>query len=163
MKKLLVMLLLVSLVLPMAVYAEPPTDVAGDFWYWLTGFCDKERWANDNLFLYGCPDEGDWEGSFDGVSTEVFDAVFYDAAEGGLIYEHAIYRGNLTFNGTVAGKTGILELLFIGTSPGPEDGWTGTWRILSGTGELANLRGQGVIWSNDSGGVHYEGQIHFAP
>jgi hypothetical protein len=165
MKKGLMLLLLACLVLPTAAQAGPPENVEGDFWYWLTDFCDKERWASDNQFLYGCPDAGVWEGSFNGDSTEIFDAVFYGAAEGGFLngYEHAFYKSNLTFSGTVAGKTGTLEFSFIGTSPGPEYGWSGTWRILGGTEDLANLHGQGVIWSNDSGGVHYEGQIHFDP
>jgi hypothetical protein len=78
-------------------------------------------------------------------------------------YEYAFYKGNVTFTGSVDGKTGTLELLFRGTSPGAVDDWNGTWRILSGTGELANLHGNGVFWANGLMDVHYEGQIHFAP
>jgi len=61
------------------------------------------------------------------------------------------------------GKTGTLEMLFVGTSPGGTNGinnWTGTWRIISGTDELANLHGQGVFWNNYALDIHYEGRIH---
>lgn len=165
MKKVLLALFAVCLVLPMAAYAEPQTDVVGDFTYLPTG-CDEERWANDNQFVSSCHDTGDWyNGDFAGTSEEVYSVAFHGAAEGGFMYgyEYAFYKGNVTFTGTVDGKTGTLELLFIGRSPGALDDWNGTWRILSGTGELANLHGNGVHWANGLGDVHYEGQIHFDP
>jgi hypothetical protein len=165
MRKALLLLMLVSLVLPMAAYAEPPVDVQGDFTYAPTG-CDEERWAHDTQFVSSCHDTGDWpQGAFVGDSEEVYSVAFHGAAEGGFMYgyEYAFYRGHVTFTGTVAGKTGSLEFLFIGTSPGELDDWNGTWRILSGTGELANLHGSGAFWATGLGAVHYEGKIHFAP
>ncbi len=165
MKKLLVALFAVCLVLPTAAYAEPPVDVAGDFTYAPTG-CDHERWASDNQFVWACHDTGDWyNGPLDGDSEEVYAVAFHGTAEGGFMvgYEYAFYRGNVTFDGFVDGKEGTLEFLFVGFSPGALDDWNGTWRILGGTGELANLHGQGVFWSNGLMDVHYEGQIHFAP
>jgi hypothetical protein len=165
MKKTLMLLLLACMMMPMAVYAGPPVDVAGDFTYAPTG-CDEERWANDIQFVSSCHDTGDWpSGDFVGISEEVYSVAFHGAAEGGFMngYDYAFYKGNVTFTGTVDGKTGTLELLFIGTSPGALDDWSGTWRILSGTGELANLHGKGVFWATGLGAVHYEGQVHFDP
>ena len=165
MKRLLMLMLLVCMVLPMAAFAGPPVNVAGDFTYTPTG-CDEERWAYDIQFVSSCHDTGDWpSGDFVGISEEVYSVAFHGAAEGGFMYgyEYAFYKGNVTFTGTVVGAAGTLELLFIGTSPGALDDWNGTWRILSGTGELANLHGKGVFWATGLGAVHYEGKIHFAP
>ena len=41
----------------------------------------------------------------------------------------------------------------------------GTWVIISGTGGLANLHGQGTWWHSRTGfgGLEYEGQVHFDP
>ncbi len=41
----------------------------------------------------------------------------------------------------------------------------GTWVIISGTGGLANLHGQGTWWHTRTGftGLEYEGQVHFDP
>ena len=162
MKKALMLLLLACMMMPMAVYAGPPTDVEGDFTYVPT-YCEEERWAADNQFLLGCHDTGDWpQGAFVGTSTEVYDIVLH-GSQGNFVYEYAFYMGNVTFTGTVEGATGTLEFLFIGTSPGALDVWDGTWRIISGTGELANLHGNGVFWATGLGAVHYEGQIHFDP
>jgi hypothetical protein len=51
----------------------------------------------------------------------------------------------------------------VGSSPGYIGDWRGTWRIIGGTGELANLHGNGVFWSNGLLDVHYEGKAHFNP
>ena len=41
----------------------------------------------------------------------------------------------------------------------------GTWVILSGSGDLTNIHGQGTWWHSRTGpnGLQYEGQIHFEP
>jgi hypothetical protein len=162
MKKVLLVLLTIGLVLPMAAHAGPPVDVEGDFYYFPTG-CEEERWANDNQFLLNCADTGEWyQGDFSGTSTEEYDVVLH-GSQGDFVYEYANYKGTVTFTGTVAGKTGTLELKMVGTSKGDVANWSGTWRIIGGTGELANLRGNGVHWSNGLMDVHYEGQIHFDP
>lgn len=167
MKKLLLALLLVCMLLPMAAYAGPPQFVQGDFTYVPLG-CEVEKWANGNQFLLGCSDEGDWyQGDFDGESTEEYKVVLH-GSDGGWppLFESGFYKGTVTFTGTVAERTGTVVMLFVGTSPGGEggiDNWSGTWRIISGTGDLANLHGQGVFWNNGTLDIHYEGRIQFAP
>ena len=160
MKKVVLVLLLVCMILPMAVYAGPPEDVEGDFAYAPTG-CD-ERWANDNQFLY-CTDTGNWyDGDFLGTSEEEY-VVILHGSQGGFVFETAFYKGTVMFEGTVGESAGTLEILFVGKSPGDINDWTGTWRIISGGGELANLHGQGIFYNNGPLDIHYEGQIHFAP
>jgi len=68
------------------------------------------------------------------------------------------------FEGTVMGKEGTLVIQLVGWRYLPED-WYGQWLIISGTGELANLRGQGIWWGPGFGAegpdIFYSGQIHF--
>ena len=60
---------------------------------------------------------------------------------------------------TVLGKTGTLIFMINGKT-----GEGGTWVIIGGTGDLANLRGQGTYASSGNPYVmSYEGQIHFEP
>ena len=75
------------------------------------------------------------------------------------------------FTGTVLGVSGgftmRLEAKGYGNSlrgPAYYD-LDGTWVIISGTGGLANLHGQGTWWHSRTGfgGLEYEGQVHFDP
>jgi hypothetical protein len=162
MKKMLVAMVTVVavlLALSMSAYAGPPVEVEGDFVY--IPDCHGERWANDNQFLY-CTDTAIWTGDFVGTSTEEYVAVLHGSS-GGFVFEKGFYKGIATFTGTVAGREGTLKILFRGKSPGAIDDWTGTWRIISGTGELANLHGKGDFWNNALADIHYEGRIHFDP
>ena len=62
-----------------------------------------------------------------------------------------------TLEAEVDGQTGTLTIITTGSD-------TGTWRILKGTGELANLHGQGT-WKTviPPALYNYEGQVHFDP
>ena len=173
MKKAMTALLLVWLVLPLAVHAGPPVDVAGDFSYVPAIVSLKQ--AGDNLFL-DATDTATWTGAFEGTSTKEYVAVLHGTSGGlnildpAFTFEHASYKGTVTFTGEVQGREGTLEIRFVGKSLGDLADWTGTWRILSGTGELASLHGTGIFYNNtDSGGnkilgdIHYEGQVHFDP
>jgi uncharacterized membrane protein len=72
-----------------------------------------------------------------------------------------------TFEGTVNGKAGtlIIHLTATGVMGAPAGTLKGKWVIISGTGELANLQGQGTFTNvgGGSGAFAYEGQIHFNP
>jgi hypothetical protein len=155
------------MLLPMAVHAEAPGKVQADFSYVPTG-CAVERWVLDNQLLLACGDTGDWyQGDFLGSSTEVYNIAFY-GSEGNIVYKYGFYQGRVTFTGTVRGKTGTLDLLFVGTSPGDIADWSGRWRILGGTDELGDVHGAGVFHNNsdDDGNkiplnIHIEGRIFF--
>lgn len=166
MKKLLPALFVVSLVLPMAVYAGPLLDVDGYFVYTPLG-CEVNQWANHNFIQRDCADEGDYFlGDFIGTSEEVYDVLWLRANPDVPFphdFEYAFYKGTVTFDGTVLGEAeGTMQILFVGRSPGDLFTWSGTWRIIGGTGDLANLHGQGN-WGSSDLGVHYWGQIHFEP
>jgi hypothetical protein len=59
---------------------------------------------------------------------------------------------------TVMGKTGTLDFMLNGKSA---EG--GNWVIIGGTGDLANLHGQGTYSPAGGAVVNYEGQVHFDP
>lgn len=172
MKKALLVLVAICLLLPMTAHARPPEGVQGDFFYFPTG-CQEERSANGNQFLLDCGDDGQWyQGNFVGESNEEYEVALlgYQGTDGdtGLpIYDYGLYKGTVTFTGTVTvdtvSRSGTLTIKMVGTSPGDIADWNGTWRIIGGTGELANLHGNGVFWNNGLLHVHYEGQVHFDP
>jgi hypothetical protein len=162
MKRLFIVVLTVVVVLSAlatSAYAEPPTDVEGMLLY--TAHFVDQRVAGGNSFITTTED-ATWEGAFNGSSTDECVVVVHAS---GAWY----YRGLGSFEGTVQDKTGTLELLLIGSRPDGSAEWQGTWRVLSGEGELANLHGQGTWWGpgapgfEEVGEIYYGGQIHFDP
>ena len=60
---------------------------------------------------------------------------------------------------TVLGKTGSLTLaVCLGGSKG-----VFRWTIIDGTGELANLHGNGIYYVTEAPFYDYEGYVHFDP
>ncbi|HUT21075.1 MAG TPA: DUF3224 domain-containing protein [Anaerolineae bacterium] len=112
-------------------------------------------------------DTATWTGAFVGESTEEYVAVLHGATgvfgTDDFAFEKGFYKGTVTFEGEVDRRAGTLEILFVGSCPGDLADWTGTWRIISGTGALAHLHGTGVFWNNGPMDIHYEGRIHFDP
>lgn len=178
MKKLLILLLLLYILLPVAAYARSPhEDVDGFFRYVPAGDCEQYL-AADNLIWRNCTDVGFYEyGTFIGDSTEVYDLIMHGFKEFTPpeppfpplpVFEEGWYKGTVTFTGEVDGRTGTMVIMFVGKSPGDIFVWSGTWRIISGSGGLANIHGGGT-WENADpegshpGYVHYAGEMHFAP
>lgn len=124
-------------------------------------FVDEVRLADGNTFLK-THENGKWFGTFSGESTEDGRVVFYSSGA-------SSFHGTVSFEGDVNGKVGTLTMLAVGTRPDRPTGWTGRWVILSGTGDLANLRGQGTWWGPGApapeqwGDIYYAGDIHFEP
>jgi len=96
----------------------------------------------------------DWSGDIDGIGTAEAKWIIHNAPlisnPDAWVNAHAI----ITFSDvTVLGMTGslIIKLSFSGTE--------GHWTIMDGTGELANIHGQGTVLED----VGYTGQVHFDP
>ena len=137
--------------------AGPPQDAAGE-WKYLPTLVDFKQ-AGPNLFLYGT-DVGTWTGTFDGESTEDFVVVCHPKAG------FSFYKGTIEFTGTVDGQEGTLTIKTNGKQesdtcdPSPAI-WHGRWVIIGGTGDLADLHGNGTF-TGPSLDLDYEGQIHFS-
>jgi len=97
--------------------------------------------------------DGTWTGTFEGSSVDDWGAQFWP--DGTYWIGLAI-----SFEGTVNEKEGTLEILFTGSLRSPDGTPSGKWVIISGTGDLANLHGQGT-WSYDfdAEGVRYSGIV----
>jgi hypothetical protein len=135
-----VVLLMVALAMP--VFASTPTEASGNGW-----LTDLIEGADGELIAVG-----QWEGTFKGE------------------IKHAISGGRAVkaeFVGSVAGLEGTLEMLILKVwGDSAIAGYHGKWVILSGTGELENLRGQGTFFFDNYNPLPsgpYEGQIHFDP
>lgn len=162
MKKMLLTLLTVFMVLStlsMPVYAGPPITAGGVWRY--QPFIEKMRFANGNTFL-DTFENGEWTGTFEGTSTEDGKVVIHSSGA-------RSFRGRVSFDGEVNGKSGKLEMHVVGSRPDVSTDWEGKWVILSGTDGLATLRGQGTWWGpgapgpGEWGDIYYSGNIHFEP
>ena len=177
MKKELVVLLVVIMVLsvfPVVALATPPDNVQGR---WCYGFLveGEHKIVGQNEF-YDLDSSDAWlvdEGflGFSGLS-ESYGWVKTQPSTGHTILQTETFLDPVT----VAGKTGTLEMRVSGWIPtgGGFPDYEGVWVITNGTGELADLHGQGS-WQNvelyhpdclelDEGyiaSVTYEGSIHF--
>lgn len=92
-----------------------------------------------------------WEGDFEGNSVMEVRLVFHDYGTPDMTYD---YYETVTFTGTFLQEyTGTLMVV----------GGQGYWRIISGTDELHNLRGQGKMRLTGPSTWSFTGQVHFAP
>jgi len=146
--------LLPILLIPI-VHATPPQTAEGEWKYsLLPGYPVTTKVAGGNTFRYG-EEEGTWTGTFDGTSEDYFEVIMHPSG-------FVTCQGQINFDGTVNGKSGTMVILFVGKKNLETGLWSGKWVILSGTGDLANLRGKGT-WEGPSFDLDYSGQIHFEP
>jgi hypothetical protein len=104
--------------------------------------------------------QGTWTRPFEGTSTSVWKMETADSGAGS-------FEETVSFEGFVEvepGKRrdGTLEILYVGERQDRESAFAGTWEIVGGEGELADLRGGGTFTSEpNSYVVDYSGEIHF--
>lgn len=170
MKKLLLTLLTGCMVLSMAslpVYAEVPSQVSGVMDYYVDFANTVILTRGANTFFYGTDEEfwqPDQTGGLDGYVAQT-DFVVIEHASGG-----ATFQSQFVFEGTVLGSDpGTMEMILVGQIPPGGGWWYGTWTILSGTGGLENVHGQGIWYGPGMNfdpevpDVWYEGLVHFDP
>lgn len=153
-----VVALLVATAMP--VQAGQPQD-GGGLWQY-TPTVVGERQAGCNLILT-TTEAAIWTGTFEGESTEAGRVIFHCSGS-------ASFKATVTFDEvTVDGKTGSLEMSVTGRFPAGGTEWDGRGTILSGTGDLENLRGQIKWWGpgapgpGEQGDIYYSSKIHFEP
>ena len=148
--------ILSALLIP-TVLAKKPTDVTGT-WAW-TASDWSVREAGGNIH-YSATEHDTFTGTFIGFGEGPFTMTFHP---------DGFYTGSgrTTFTGEVLGEEGTLVIMWVGMTKwnDAEDAWWWwfKWVILSGTGELENLRGQGTCWGPGPAGVVMTGKIHFDP
>ena len=92
-----------------------------------------------------------WEGDFVGAAVMEVRLVFHNFGTPDMTYE---YYQTVTFTGTFLQEyAGTLTIV----------AGQGNWRIVSGTGELYDLRGQGKMQMIGPGTWSFTGQAHFEP
>jgi hypothetical protein len=135
-----------------AAAAAPPIDVSGK-WTWAV---IDEQWvdgkiAGGNAFFSGA-ENGTWTGTFNGTAYETFAGVVH--RDGNMWVKFTI-----NFAGTVVGRTGtmVMEMVTLATKFSVD----GSWRIVSGTDELAGLKGEGTWWWSDDPMASYTGKVHW--
>lgn len=156
-----ILALLFTLSMP-AVHATPPTPVSGA-WSWMapSDFFNVIRLADGNIFI-SAVEIDKFTGTFKGTGEGVFTLQIHP--EG-----FNTGQGETLFTGTVLNKKGTLVIQWVGNTKNDLGWWWFEWTILSGTGELANLRGQGKAWGPGPadldvwGGAELSGNIVFAP
>ena len=160
MKRLLAIPMTVVALMTVAVPASAgrPDTASGD-WDYVPTSIEVVPGPGQTTFVYG-EDIGTWSGTFVGTSTEEF--VIVNHAKAGFNF----YSGVIEFTGSVDGRVGTLTIKTNGkqdpgtVQPGPGL-WFGHWVIVGGTGDLANLHGQGTF-NGPSLFLDYDGQYHFS-
>ncbi len=120
-----------ALLIP-TVLAEKPTPVTGTWSWWADGF--SVRFADGNMFV-SATEYDTFSGTFSGAGEGPFTMTIHPAG-----YITGI--GRTTFSGSVGEKSGTLVIQWTGNTRALGK-WDCKWVILSGTGDLANLRGSG--------------------
>ncbi len=139
--------------------AGPPSDAEGEWTYFLTGL--ELREAGNTTFAYGT-ERSFFDGTFDGEADDTFVVVCHAMRTG--MFQTSV-NGTIDFTGNVEGQEGTMTMRFVGkqtsTVCGPSDAvWTGTWTVVNGEGDLADLHGHGT-WTGPSFDLDYAGRIHF--
>ena len=150
-----VLLGLAGLVLiPATVHASPPTAVSGEY-----EFGDRVvveiRQAGGNTIIKdvsGMTLAGDIEGSM------VFERTFILHGDG----KYNV-KGIVTAIASVGGRSGTYTQRVVATGDLTTGTVQGTYVIISGTGGLANMRGQGTLTGISNVAGTYSGQVHFGP
>ena len=164
MKKMLRMVAMAMVVAALLVgsisaLAGPPEKAEGLWQY--QPFILEVKEAGCNTFMKTF-ENGLWTGTFEGSSTEDGKVVIHCSGAWS-------FNAIVSFEGSVAGRTGTLTMSVVGSRPDGLSDWEGKYVILSGTGELASLRGQGIWWGPGAsapgtwGDIYYEGNYHFEP
>ncbi len=141
---------LLSILVVVPANASKPTAFSGTFtntWSDITGI----REAGGNIFI---DRSYNWDIAGDFVGTSVAHLTLISHPNGKVTF-----TGTETFTGTLGGHTGTFVVRQSGSS---SDGinFQGRFVILSGTGGLINLHGQGTFQATSASGT-YSAEYHF--
>jgi Protein of unknown function (DUF3224) len=141
--------------------AGPPEGASGDWTYVpdLAGL--TFRTAGNTTFVDGT-EVSTFTGTFVGTSDDEFVVVCHQKGPESFMN---FVKITIDFTGEVDGRVGGLTMKATGkqdsTTCDPSGAiWSGKWVILGGTGDLADLHGNGA-WTGPSFDLDYTGKVHF--
>jgi hypothetical protein len=142
--------------------AGPPEEASGH-WTYVPDFTSfSVRTAGNTTFIEGT-EVSTFTGTLTGESNdEFFVACHQKGPESFMNY----VKITIEFTGEVDDRAGGLTIKATGkqdsTTCDPSGAiWSGKWVIINGTGDLADLHGQGE-WTGPSFDLDYTGQVHFS-
>jgi hypothetical protein len=146
------MIALLPILTTPAVFATPPTAVTATVALGPTPIEQKTVGGNTILVVkFADTYTGSFAGSASGIALVVLHT--------GSLNVHHID----TFTGTVDGKSGTMVISFEGQGEGVGLPLKGNWVILSGTGDLATVHGEGTFEGIAGVTITLTGNIHFHP
>jgi len=166
---LMCMVALLSVLLMPTVLATKPEHVTGRLDYCAHPIAPLPAKMADGTVFLNTWEEGNWSGGIEGISRDEPCRVVIHGADGfpPTSFDFRWYTGiSISEESIVDDKTGGLVIRLVGKAEFGQM-WHGKWVILSGTGELEGIHGQGTWWGlgapglNQWGYVDYEGWIHF--
>lgn len=151
-----VLLAFAGLVLvPATAYASPPTTMSGTYAFVSRVVVDV-RQADGNTIVEDILRQT-LTGTVTGSATFERTTIIHSDGEFNI---HGIITSDLV---TVIGRSGTYTQLIDATGIAATGAIQGRWVILSGTGELANMRAHGTFEGVAGVTGTYLGQLHFDP
>ena len=161
----LALVALLTLALPAS--ATQSNAVSGKMEYASQPPIPEFRQAGHNCFISLDLGYHFFDGDLDGVATLHWNIVSHGPCPAGPFQYDENLKARGTFVGTVDGKEGTFDLIFVGRGWPAETGepaLTAKIVVLSGTGELANLHGLlEVSYNMGDAFDSYSGKMHFDP
>ena len=139
------------------VYAKPPTLVSGGQTVTDYSVIEDPRGESGNVVSTETLEVA-WTGDIEGVARYTGILMVHNLPSFAINIHEKIYFDTVT----VLDKSGSLTLQVSANLARGQDVFR--WTIIDGTGELANLNGNGIYWIDFATmGYYYEGQVHFDP
>jgi hypothetical protein len=147
-------LVLISAISVQSVAAAVPIATSGAFLPSTLPVQSNVRTAG-NVTMFDLATTSTVIGTMSGTSSSTVHCVMQSSGQATCV-------GRETLTGTVAGRVGTAEFSEVLHGDFLTGSLSGSFNVVGGTGELANLRGYGTFEA--SGGVGtYSGQVVFAP
>lgn len=149
-----------AMVLVPTAGAAAPVPASGTWEWENTGYTITDLPGGHQLFAG--TEDGFWDGTFVGTSTDVFEMKFWPPFD----YDTPDYgpaRGWLmaSFQGAVNGVEGSMTMNFTIREAANDPVMTGRWVIVGGLGGLKGISGNGTwVSSGFDSSATYEGKIH---
>jgi len=147
------------LIVPVA-YTTPPTEEIGTFDGSLPD--TVEMWERgNNIIMHSYGGGGYLFGILEGKWIHDEWMVIHPT---GIATVNGVWDTpeGVIFNGPGGPLVGTVHVRYSGKANVVTEEFHGRWVIISGTGDLANLRGHGAVWMDETGG-HSTLQYHFDP